>query len=168
MKSIKTNEKGEIRIPRTALKRAKLEDDPTLRMGADDGVVIVMKKKMTAMDIITTADSLFNLANSLVDMLADACGVCEDCGDCDGPCFEQFMPIYIPPHILDEAGIPAGAKLCAEVDAENGTLSVMECGSKNLLSEIPMGMLPVLLAHGICVDNLEVALAEGEVVCGGE
>lgn len=169
MKFVKTKEFESIKIPSAALKLAKLDDTEALHMAVYEGIVTFTKKEMTAMDIAHTVAGLHELAESLTDMLKEVCGICKDCedsGECDGPCIEDFLSVYIPERILNEAGIPADAKLCVDVDPESSVVSVTECDAKSLLSELPTRMIPVVVANGICTDRLEELLATGEVICG--
>ena len=77
-----------------------------------DSAVVVLKKQMTTMELIQAMDALHRLATELTVHLARVCGTCNECEDgCPFDDLEDGM-LELPDYLREEAGIPAGAKLC--------------------------------------------------------
>lgn len=168
MKFITEVPRRKLPLPTEILGIAGLNGEDALELRYGEGTVVVTKKTMTAMDILLTVDVLSAACKELMEALKEACGVCDKCGDCDDLDEDDFDPIHIPGSLLREIGIPEDAKLYAEANYEDGTITVMQIDSKNLLSDIPPEMTQLLLASTICIDSLEELLAEGEVIYGEE
>ena len=84
--------------------------------------MVVLKKQMTTMELIQAMDALHRLATELTVHLARVCGTCDDCEDgCPFDDLEDGM-LELPDYLREEAGIPAGAKLCVYVDDEEKTV----------------------------------------------
>lgn len=166
MNFVKENDGKGVIIPHAALVLSDLGDAKKLRLLLTNGAVVVLKNAMTAMDIIRVIDNLNEISSELLAALVDACGACEDCGGCDGLDPDSFAGIALPAGLLDAAGIPRNAKLCADADHEAGTISIMQSDAKNDLSDLPPGMVGLLASCGICFDELEERLAEGDVIYG--
>ena len=76
-------------------------------------------------------------------------------------------PIDLPDYLREEAGIPKDAKLCADVDEEEKSVTIYAAGHQHDLSDVPESLRPLLESLGICLAQLEEALISGEVVCDG-
>lgn len=76
MKFNKQMDSGALLIPRAAFKISSFEADEKTEIHALDSAVIVLKKQMTAMELIQAADALHRLATELTAHLAMACGEC--------------------------------------------------------------------------------------------
>lgn len=155
-------------IPRSAMKLGKLDDGDGFQMQVFDGTIIVMKRRMTAKDIFDAANAMKCISDTLMRCVMDVCGNCNDCGECGGPDYEDFKPIRIPDNLLMRAGIPTDAKLCAEVDPDDGTVTIMESDAVNLLSDVSVPLIQTLLDRGICTRCLETLMAEGRVIYGND
>lgn len=166
MNFVKENHSKGVIIPHATLVLGNLGDAKKLRLLVTNGAVVVLKNAMTAMDIIHAIDNLNEISSELLEALVDACGTCEDCGGCDGLAPDSFEGIDLPAGLLDAAGIPRNAKLCADADHETGTISIMQSDAKNDLSDLSPGMVGLLASCGICFDELVERLAEGDVIYG--
>lgn len=136
--------------------------------------MVVLQGQMTAMELLTAARSLQDLAVDLHMHLAKVCGQCDGCGEnaenggegCPLANLEADG-IDLPDYLRREAGIPEGAKLCAEVDEEENTVTIFPAGYDHDLRDIPPGMLEMFLAANVCLGELEERLIVGDTVYGG-
>jgi len=162
-----TNSKG-LRILPAELKLAGFPQDEKAEVHVMDNAIVVLKRKMTAMELIDTARQLHELATDLYINLLRACGHCEDCENActfDEDFFED--EIVLPDYLREEAGIPEDAKLCAVVDDENGTVTIMQSEHKNDLRDLPPELLDLFIDAGLCLGKLEELLVTGEVAYEG-
>ncbi len=154
-------------IPRSALVLCGFAEDETATLHTLPGAAILVKKRMTAMDMIQAVDALTQTATNLLTELGKVCGPCEECGEDGCPYEDVDGPIDLPDYLREEAGIPKGAKLCAEVDEEEKSVTIYAADYPHDLTDIPDGILPLLGALGICLGELEQKLITGEVVYDG-
>lgn len=158
------------RIPRAALELAEISEGEKLEYHVAEDVVVMLKHRMTALEMIHVIHALKHLSDELLFELAECCGTCDKClgeGEddsfcpCDAEC--QHKPI-LPPELLEAAGIPAGAKVAAEIDPEKHTVTFSETGADASLSDIPVEIFEELEEHDVRLCVLERLLAEGGVV----
>ena len=98
--------------------------------------------------------------------LARVCGTCDDCEDgCPFDDLEDGM-LELPDYLREEAGIPAGAKLCVYVDDEEKTVTIAEAGYDHDLRDVPPYLLEMLGEAGICLGELEEQLMVGDLIYG--
>lgn len=98
--------------------------------------------------------------------LARVCGTCDDCEDgCPFDDLEDGM-LELPDYLREEAGIPAGAKLCVYVDDEEKTVTIAEAGYDHDLRDVPPYLLEMLGEAGICLGELEEQLMVGNLIYG--
>ena len=69
-------------------------------------------------------------------------------------------------YLREEAGIPAGAKLCVYVDDEEKTVTIAEAGYDHDLRDVPPYLLEMLGEAGICLGELEEQLMVGNLIYG--
>ena len=68
--------------------------------------------------------------------------------------------------LLEEAGIPKDAKLCAEVDQEAGSVVIVEAGHRYDLRDVPSELLDIFVEAGICLGELEEHMILEDTVYG--
>lgn len=137
MKFNKQMDSGALLIPRAAFKISSFEADEKAEIHALDSAVIVLKKQMTAMELIQAADALHRLATELTAHLAMACGECGECEDgCPFDDLEEGM-LELPDYLRREACIPDGAKLCAYADDEENTVTIGIAEYDHDLRDVP-------------------------------
>ena len=158
------NEKG-INIPASALTAGGFAGTNRLQLHVTNGLLAVVKGEMTAMDILTTIDSLSNVMKVLAERLHNVCGSCEECDDCSWD-HEAQLPIQVPADALKTAGIPKSAKLRAEGDPVTGTVVIVASDAKNDLNDIPPKLLDFLMVNDFCLGTLNEFLKSGEVIYG--
>ena len=154
-------------IPRSALSLSGFIEDETAALHTLPGAVVLLKKRMTAMEMIRTVDSISQLAAELLTELAAVCGPCEECESEGCPYEEVDGPIDLPDYLRAEAGIPKDAKLCAEVNEGEKSVTIYATDHQHDLTDIPQGLMPLLGALGVCLGELEQKLITGEVVHNG-
>ncbi len=167
MKFENTTDRKGVVIPRSALTLSGFAENETAALHTLPGAAILVKKHMTAMDMIQAVDALTQTATNLLTELGKACGPCEECGEDGCPYEDVDGPIDLPDYLREEAGIPTDAKLCAEVNEEEKSVTIYAAGHQHDLSDVPENLWPLLESLGICLAQLEEALISGEVVCDG-
>ena len=158
MKFNKQINNGTLLIPGGAFKISGFEGGEKVEIHTLDSAVVVLKKQMTTMELIQAMDALHRLATELTVHLARVCGTCDDCEDgCPFDDLEDGM-LELPDYLREEAGIPAGAKLCVYVDDEEKTVTIAEAGYDHDLRDVPPYLLEMLGEAGICLGELEEQL----------
>ena len=154
-----------IKIPHAATKIAKMEIDSSTDLFVSDGAMILLKRKMTAMDLIRTSQYLHEVASDLIVHLALACGTCEDCEECC-PCdeCEWDEEVFIPDYLREEAGIPGSSKLSVCVDEGNGAIIISAAEYEHDLSDVPELVIEMLVNSGTAICALEEHLIKGDIV----
>lgn len=87
------------------------------------------------------------------------CSLCRDLLD-------ESQNIRIPDYVLEEAGIPKGAKLEAYADEESGEITVTEAENQCGITDVPPGILAVLTQSGICLAELDELIMLEEIIYG--
>lgn len=124
MKFNKQMSNNTLSIPSGVFKISGFEADEKAEIHALDSAVVILKKRMTATELIQAMDALHQLATELTVHLAMVCGTCDDCEDgCPFDDLEDGM-LELPDYLRREACIPAGAKLCAYADDEEQTVTI--------------------------------------------
>ena len=145
---------GPVTLPTAAVKLCGLEAGGKAELHALEGAAVLMKASMNAMELIHALDSLHQLTVDLAVHLIKVCGPCDGCG---GECpFGDFSyeEITLPDDLQEEAGIPAGVKLCAYADEEENSITICEAGYDNDLRDVPEYLLKMLENIGICMGEL--------------
>lgn len=141
------------------IEKAALGDN--VKLVATDHLIVLIKAKMTAMDVVKTIDSMSALLYSLVNALAECCGECDDCDHCDDLDFE---PIHLPDEVLEIAGIPTGAKLASFVEEDEGVVHIEAAEYDYDISDVPPHLLATFSDYGICLGELDALLIKNEVL----
>lgn len=160
--TLEIGKKG-LRVRREILNASGFQHDEALDVRSMEQTVVVMKKEMTAMELVNTIRSLKDLASDLLIHLAKVCGPCEHCeGGC--PCMDDERRVRLPGDLLEQAGIPQNARLDAMVG--DGEVIFAETESFDL-RDVPMEMKGLFFQTGICLDELDGLLAGGSVIYAG-
>lgn len=155
-------------IPRSALSLSGFEPGQEAQLHTPPGAVVLLKKRMTAMEVLTAVESLSTIASDLLTELLNSCGPCDECQDEGCPYADAGgESISLPSYLREEAGIAPDAKLCAEVNEGEKTVMIYATDHKHDLSDVPDGLLPLLECLGVCLGELEEKLITGEVVYHG-
>ena len=80
--------------------------------------------------------------------------------------YESLNELITRQNLREEAGIPAGVKLCAYADEEENSITICEAGYDNDLRDVPEYLLKMLENIGICMGELEERLMVGDTVYG--
>lgn len=79
MKKEKTN--PDILLPASACEVCGFTNEEKLELHAAEDVLVMVRPKMTAMEVVHVIAALTEIASSLTAHLAHACGACDNCGD---------------------------------------------------------------------------------------
>lgn len=164
MKRLEQTVKGFLCLPITESAERKIGDVGMLEATIIKSGVVLTKSQMTAMDVLDTIDGLEEILKELYNALIDATGIC--CEDCDQNETEDAISIKLPEFILEDAGIPKDAKLCAFTTEASGEVTVMEAEYKHDLTDVPEDMLRLLKDIGVCLTCLNECLMSERIVYG--
>ena len=139
MKFVKETTSKGLQIPTAAMKLSGFESSGKVELHASEDTLVVLKQRMTAMELLRAARSLQKLATDLHVHLARVCGHCDGC---DGECpFGGGDEVELPDYLREEAGIPEKAKLCASVDEDEHTVTISEADYDYDLRDVPEEVL---------------------------
>lgn len=154
-------------VPVGALKLSKLSHDEPMEMHTLDHVLVLMKKQMTAPELLDAAHSLADAASELLNHLAEVCGPCGDCGKDGCPYdYQGGESVELAAFLRQEAGIPEDVKLCAEVNQETHSVTISEAGYRYDLRDLPDELLATFAEAGTCLGRLEEHLIMEDTVYG--
>lgn len=152
-----------LRVRKELLNASGFQGEAALDVHGREQAIVVMKKEMTAMELVNTIQSLKDLASDLLVHLAKVCGPCEHCeGGC--PCMGDEQRVRLPEDLLEQAGIPRNARLDAMVGEGEVTLAPAESFD---LRDVSPEMKLLFQQTNICLDELDGILAGGSVIYGG-
>lgn len=80
----------DIMLPEAACELCGFTGEETLQLHAAEDTLVILKEKMTAMELVHAIDTLGEIASNLTVHLAKACGFCDNCGDEDPDLCEDF------------------------------------------------------------------------------
>lgn len=164
-KFIKNTTKKKLVIPNVVMELSEFERGGMVEICALPDAVVVLKREMTAMELIRAVDSLQRLAMELNRHLAGVCGPCEDCrGDGDCPAEPAHTRTAIPDEVRKDVRIPANAKLCAWPGEQEGTVTVAQADYRYDLTDVPEWELSTLAMMGVCLGELEERLMAEDIV----
>lgn len=166
MKKIKERLDKNINLPVEEMEDLETMDCEEIEITALEGVVVAMKASMNVMELIKVAEGLKNLSEELIVHLAEVCGRCDDCSYCER--YEEYDEIIVPDYLLEEAGIPRDAKLCACTEEDSGEIIVMQADYDYDISDIPQFVIDIFEKSGICIRELEERLMMEDIVYGEE
>ena len=157
--TLETGKKG-LRVRKEILDASGFAREDALNVCGEENAVVILKKQMTAMELVNTIQSLKDLTADLLVYLAKLCGPCTHC-ESGCPCLNESPRIRLPDELLERAGIPKDARLDAL--AEDGEVVIAQAGGFDLRDVSPE-MKELFLQTGICLDALDELLVSGEVV----
>lgn len=166
MKKIKESLDKNINLPVEEMGDLETMDCEEIEITALEGVVVAMKASMNVMELIKVAEGLKNLSEELIVHLSEVCGRCDDCSYCER--YEEYDEIIVPDYLLEEAGIPRDAKLCACTEEDSGEIIVMQADYDYDISDIPQFVIDIFEKSGICIRELEERLMMEDIVYGDE
>ena len=164
MKQEKQKVKGILCLPITEEAEKKIGDAGKLEATVVANGVVLLKSQMTAMEVVKTIEGVYEVLEELYFTLAKAAGICED--DSGQTETEDAVAIKLPEFILEEAGIPKDAKLCAFTTEDSGEITVMEAGYKYDLSDVPKESIQVLKDIGVSLPGLNECLMSERIIYG--
>ena len=164
MKMIKECFDNNVSLPIEILNAADLTRCEEIEFNALENSVVAMKTTMNAMELIKVSEGLKNLSEELIVHLAGICGRCHDCSYCER--FEEYDEIIVPDYLLEEAGIPKDAKLCACTEEDSGEIIVMKADYDYDIADVPKFVIDIFEMSGICIRELEERIMMEDIVYG--
>src|SRR5699024_3615429 len=79
-----------------------------------------------------------------------------------------YDEIMVPDYLLEEAGIPIDAKLCAYTEEDSGEVVVMQADYDYDIADVPNFVFDIFEMSGICFRELEEKLMTDNIVYGDE
>ncbi|RGX56805.1 hypothetical protein DWV16_00330 [Anaerotruncus sp. AF02-27] len=155
-----------LRILPAELKTAGFPENAEAETHVLDDVIVVLKRRMTGMELIRAARRLHELSVELNVQLAKTCGFCHDCAQVC-PFEELEEEIGLPDFLREEAGIDEGAKLCAYVNEEENSVTIVQADHQYDLRDVPPEVLDMFLDTGLCLGELDELLIKGDIVYEG-
>ena len=156
----------DINLPVKEVEALETSDIEGIEIAGLEGAILAMKSNMTVMELIKVAQGLKNLSKELILHLAETCGRCEDCSYCER--YEDYDEIIVPDYLLEEAGIPTDAKLCACTEEDSGEIIIIQADYDYDISDIPQFVIDIFEESGLCIRELEERLLMGDIVYGEE
>lgn len=170
MKFIKESAPKGIKVPAAALNISHIPCGETVELHALDNSIILLKGRMTAPELLAVVQQLSDMASGLLNHLSQVCGPCKSCEDCKSSCPYNDLEdeaVSLPEYLRQEAGIPEGAKLCAEVDDENHYVVISAAEHRYDLRDLPPALVDTFAEAGTCLAALEEHLILEDIVYGG-
>ena len=167
MKFTKESTSRGLLLPAAAMRLAGLDAGDKVEYHTLNGALVVLKGRMTAPELLAVVHQLTSMSAQLLHHLSQVCGQCEDC-DKDSCPYNDFEEeaVQVNEYLREAAGIPDGAKLCAEVDEEAHTITVLAAEHRYDLRSLPADLLETFMAVGTCLGKLEEHLIAEDTVYG--
>lgn len=166
-KITKGTTKKKLVIPYDVMERSGFQKGAPVDVHTLTDAVIILKNGMTAIELLHAVDQMKDLTVELLSALVENCEPCADCGETeDGSCpyLANHTTPDIPADVLQNAGIPAEAKLCAWAGPKPGIVSVARAGYRHDLSDVPEWAMSILAVYGVCFKDLaELVMSEEPV-----
>ena len=147
-------------IPKSVAKASSFASWEDLRGHALPQAIVVLKKQMTAREVLAAADSLNQLFMAMLSELLACCGLCDGCGD--GCPVELDRQARLSDEELAEMGISLPDHL--SVLDDDGDLLIAQRYPG--LEDVPVDLMRLLDESGICLSALAERLQEGDLVYG--
>lgn len=164
MKMIKECLDNNLTLSTNVIDDCELTDCDEIEVKTLENAIVAMKTTMTAIEIIKVAKGLRELSEELILHLAEVCGRCNDCSYCER--FEEYDEIILPEYLLEEAGIPIDAKLCACTEEDSGEITVMQADYDYDISDVPQFVIDIFEMSDICIRELEEKIMMEDIVYG--
>ena len=146
MKFVKENTGKGIQLPEAVLKLSGLNDEEKLALISSPEILLILRNRMTAKELLTAVISLRTAANELMGQL-EALRPSE-CGDCGDSCIGNLCGIALSVACSDLAG-QYGLKASAEAEAARDTADAV-CDELFVRGVC----IPALLEHYIDEDKI--------------
>lgn len=155
-------------IPAAALNLAKIMEGEKMDFHVADDVIVTLKHRMTAMEMINSIHALSELSNKLILELVEICGTCDECDADDGyVCPGELTKadyVELDSEVRETVGIPADAKLQMTLDPDNATVTISEAEYEADLTDMPEVVLDLLESMDVRLCVLERHLMKGDVI----
>ena len=156
---------GSIELPTELFEVCGLKTPLNFKIHARDGALVVMREKMTALELVHTISGLCGLVNDMYEHLLRRCGKCDGCDHCvyDGAPAEEAR---IPDEATLQVGLFPAEALQALLDRHIHRPAVTAIDHTHDLSDVPADVLSMLVEDGASLCDLDQHLREGDVIYG--
>lgn len=152
-----------LRVRREILDASGFQREAALDVHGAEQAIVLLKREMTAMELVQAVQSLGGLTYQLTSHLAKVCGPCEHCKD-GCPYTDEDTRIQLPGDVMEQAGFSRGVRLDMRIGDHEVILSEAESYD---LRDVPPEVRKTLQQLGICLDELDGLLAGGGVIYEG-
>lgn len=158
-----------MKLPAAAMQLAGFGAHEAAEYHTLKNTVVILKKRMNALELIQAVWSLEELMTELCAHLLEVCRLCDGCESCGGA--EEDCPydelsyaaeVELPEELLERADIPQDAPLHVELEEGKIILSVNRDGPN--LWDVPAPLMRSFIRMGMCPACLEAMLETGAVV----
>ncbi len=154
-------------VPPAALKLCGVEPSQAVELWTTPQMLAILKKEMTALELLRALNSTMDLTATLLERLTEACGPCVDCmEECPMAAYQGGPLVRVSRHALEEAGIAPGGKLCCLGLTEGKAVLVTPAEYRHDLSDIPPPALSLLMSARLCMDQLNDYIMEEAIIYG--
>ena len=160
--TLEITKKG-LSIRKEILNASGFHRETALDVRGMEQAIVIMKREMTAMELVNAIHSLGSLSYQLTNHLAKVCGPCEHCKD-GCPYADDERRIRLSDDVLERAGLPKTARLDMQIGDRKIILSEAESFD---LRDVPPEMKELFRQTNICLDELDGLLAGGSVIYAG-
>lgn len=139
-----------------------------VNISVGDGVIVILREKLTAIEAIKVFEYLANLGDSIFNSVLKRCGKCLDCEDGCSYDGESRGFIDIPPSMRKLYGIPESDKIRATLDEENERVILTKDGPTPDLRDVPEIIYNLVRCYGVCLTDLDTLIQSQIPVYDGE
>jgi len=153
-----------ITIPPTVLNLSDFAPTDQLALHVLDNTLVLIRRKMTAYQLLRTVNQLAHLGSALLAHLVTLCGTCDSCRRAcpfDGPTADG---VELPASLREKAGIPDAARLSVVVNEDEGTVTLFAAEAVTELDDLPEEMMNLLFATDVCLGEVEGHLLRDDII----
>jgi len=156
------NAQKTVNIPARLAELGHFRPDEPLCVHTGENALVILPRRMTAMQAVQAIDALDSLAEDLLDALTNSCDACEGCPD-GCPFEDDTKPdVALSDEALEKLGIPKGHKFGASIT--QGKIDVSDAGYAHDITDVPSYLLEILSSTGVCLGHLDELLMAEEIV----
>lgn len=149
-----------------ALKESGFQVGERIEVRTLESVVVVVKEKMNASELISAVCQLEQFRGELEEQLMSRCERCTGCeSECAYGALDFAVDISLPQELRELAGISPHAPVHVESFGD-GEITFSANRDEPGLWDIPPAIMSEYLARGICPASLEALMNSGKTVYG--
>lgn len=142
--------------------------DHSCNISVGDGVIVVMKEKMTALETLNAFKHLSGIENAMLESIRAICGECSHCGDCCVYGGENLGSFDITSEMSRLLGFPEGTTVRATLSGEDDHIILTEADSAPNIHDVPRDTLELMKELRICCADLDELIQSEIPIYDGE